>query len=360
MEFLRTILKSFVENVQITKRGFFSTFFKTEAEDYVDTDTVEIDIERAGNKVAPAVKDLKTGAIVISAENFDTKEFRPPIIPLKYPVNIYDLMKRRPGENDFSAIGSWRGRLFNTIKPQFIRMHKMIKENVELQASQILQTGTITLQDENGNDAYTLAYPVNPNHFPTVGTDWGTAGATPLDDIEALCQEINDDGNVDPSIAIFGKTAWQNFTADATVQSMIKKDGLNLGGMNPGMKNRGGRYMGYIDIGTFRLELWTYNDSYETVNSNTKKRYMDPNKVIITADLADLDFRTVYAGVPSLGMDAEFASIIPSVVTYDGFLRIHNRMFKDDNNDTYIAESKARPLSIPVSIDRFGCLTTKQ
>lgn len=357
-DFLRSILKSFTENIQINKRGFFSTFFKTSAEDYVDTDTVEIDIERAGNKIAPAVKDLRTGAVLISAENFDTKEFRPPIIPLKYPVDIYEMMKRRPGESEFAAVGSWKGRLFNVLKPQFIRMHKMIKETIELQNSQILQTGTVTLKDEAGVDVYTLAYPVKNSHFPTVTTTWGTQGATPLADIESLCEKINDDGNVDPSIAIFGKTAWQKFIADATVVNMIKRDSLNLGGLNPGMKNRGGRYMGYIDINTYRLELWVYNDSYETIAGTTKYHYMDANKVIITAAQEDLDFRTVFAGVPSTGMDPEFASLVPAEVTYDGFIRVHNRVFKDTNADTYAAECKARPLSIPVSIDRFGCLTT--
>ena len=31
---------------------------------------------------------------------------------------------------------------------------------------------------------------------------------------------------------------------------------------------------------------------------------------------------------------------------------------EDESGDTYTAEAKARPLSIPVSIDRFGCLET--
>ena len=124
------------------------------------------------------------------------------------------------------------------------------------------------------------------------------------------------------------------------------------------MKNRGGRYMGFIDIGTYHLELWTYNDSYEKFGATTKYRYMDPNKVIVTAALEDLDFRCVFGGVPSLGMDEPFTSIMPSVITYEGFLRINNRVFKDQSADTYQAESKSRPLCIPVSIDRFGCLTT--
>lgn len=358
VDFHKTILKYFKENTQINKRGFFSTFFKTEAEDYTQTDEVEIDIVRSGNKVSPVLKNGKTGAVLVSAEDFSTKKFKPPVISLAYPVDLYQLMERQPGEKDYDQLGSWSGRLFNIIKNSFVRMHNMIKETIELQASQILQTGTVTLEDEDGQSVYTLAYPVKGTHFPDA-VSWSSDSATPLDDIASLCDAINDDGKVDPAIAIFGKTAWTNALKNAEFKEAVKRDGLGLGALNPGLKNRGGRYMGYIDVTSYRLELWVYNDSYEKINGTTKYRYLDANKVIITAAVEDLDFRCVYGGVPSLGMQEPFKAIIPSEIIYDGYIRVNNRVFKDENEDTYKAESKSRPLCIPVSIDRFGCLTTE-
>lgn len=355
---LRTILTFFTDNVEMNKRGFFSTFFKTEAEDYVDTDTVEIDIERNGVKVAPYMRSIKTGKVLVSAENFNTKEYRPPLISLGYPVDLFQLMERQPGEKEFTAIGSWLGRLFNKLKKCFVNMHKMVKEAIEVQASQILQTGTLTLEDEESHEAFKLVYPVKATHFPTATPAWGTTGASPLADLESLCQVINDDGLRDPTMAIFGKNAWNKIMADEAFKEIVKTDGLHLGALNPGMKNRGGRYMGYVDIGTFRLDLWVYNDKYEKIGGVTKYNYMDPDKVIVCADLEDLDFRCVFGGVPSLGMQEPFTSIIPSEVTYDGFMRVHNRVYQDNSQDTFVAETKSRPLCIPVSIDRFGCLTT--
>lgn len=357
-QFLRSILKFFKDNVEMNKRGFFSTFFKTEAEDYVETNTVEIDIERNGAKVAPYMKSIKTGKVLVSAEDFNTEKFTPPLISLGYPVDLFQLMERQPGESEFAEVGSWLGRLFNKLKSCFVRMHKMVKESVELQAAQILQTGALILQDEESKDVYALNYPVKESHFPTVTTSWGTDGADPLSDLEALCEVVNDDGKADPSIAIFGKNAWNKALKNEAFKEAVKKDGLGLGALNPGLKNRGGRYMGYIDIGTFRLELWTYNDSYEKLVGDTKYKFMDPDKVVVSAAIEDLDFRCVFGGVPTLGMQEPFTSVIPSEVTYDGYIRVHNRVFMDTNQDTYVAETKSRPLCIPVSIDRFGCLNT--
>lgn len=355
---LTTVLKKFNDEKAMSKRGFFSTFFVTTEEDYTNTDTVEIDIERAGEKVAPVLKNRNTGAVIISAEDFSTKEFTPPVINLAYPVDLFELMRRMPGETDTAEIrGEWKARLAEKLYKGFVKEHKMIKETVELQASQILQTGTVTMQDENGADSYVLAYPVKESHFPTVVTKWDASGADPMADLQSLCEAIQDDGKVDARIAIFGRDAWNAAIKNTAFAEAVKMDGLNLGALNPALKNKGGRYMGYINLGSDRLDLYTYNDSYEKVGSTTKYRYMDPKKVIVTADLEDLDFRTVYGGVPSLGMDPVFAEVMPSEVMYEGSVRVNNRVFKDEKADTFQAESKSRPLSIPVSIDAFGCLT---
>lgn len=355
---LTTVLKKFTDEKSMAKRGFFSTFFKTTEEDYTDTDTVEIDIERNGLKVAPVLRNRNTGAVLISAEDFNTKEFRPPVINLAYPVDLYKLMNRMPGEKDTAEVrGEWKARLAAKLYKGFITEHKMIKETVELQAAQILQTGTVTLQDENGNDTYTLAYPVAAGHITEATTKWDQEGANPMGDMEALCSLIQSDSKSDAAIAIFGRDAWNAALKDPTFQLAVKRDGLNLGGIEPGLKNKGARYMGYIDLGSDRLDMYVYNDTYEKVGASTKYHYMDPKKVIITAALEDLDFRTVYGGVPSLGMDPMFAEVMPSEVMYDGSIRVNNRVFRDEKADTFQAESKSRPLSIPVSIDAFGCLT---
>ena len=358
LDFIKTVLKKFTEDERMNKRGFFTTFFKTTPEDYTDGEYVEIDIERTGDYVAPALKDARTGSVVVDEDIFTEKRFKPPYSALSTPVPLIDLLQRQPGESDTAEVrGQWFGRLVNKLTKSLGKFHRMFKEQIELQCAQILQTGVVTLKDAAGNDVYTLDYKAKPTHLVTNTNSWDAAGADPLGDLESICDAVNDDGKATPSIAIFGAEAWQNFITNSDVKDMVRRDGMNLGALNPGLLNKGGRYMGYIDVGSYRLELWVYNDSYKRMDGSTVYKFLDTKKVIITTALEDLDFRIVFAGVPTLGMKEPFASVIPSEVTYDGFMRAHNRVFEDATQDTYTAESKMRALAIPVSIDRFACLT---
>lgn len=360
MDFLKKVLKMFTDDARMQKRGFFATFFKTTEEDYTNAEYVELDIERSGNKIAPVLKDHRTGGVIVDDDVFTEKRFKPPFSCLKTPIPLYDLMQRQPGESDSAdAVGSWFARLVTKVKKALSKFHRMFKEQIELQCAQILQTGVVQLADENGNIVYDLDYKMKTSHKPTVAVAWAdTNNATPLADLEAVCDAINDDGKSDPAIAIFGRNSWNYAIKNADFKDAVKKDGLNLGQLSPALKNRGGRYMGYIDIGSYRLELWVYNDSYESFKGSATTKYMHPDKVIVTAAVEDLDFRVVFGGVPTAGMKEPFASVVPAEVTYDGFARIHNRVWYDENGDTYTAEAKMRGLAIPVSVDKYGCLTT--
>ena len=358
--FLEKVLKLFKSAPNMDKMGFLSSFFKTTEEDYTDAEYVDIDIVRSGENVAPVLRDIGTGAVVVADDVFTGKQIKPPVYSLVRPVNIFDLMKRQPGENEYKEIGTWFGRLVNVLKRAFVLMSGMLLRSVELQASQVLQTGKLTLTADAGNSAYTLDFQPKATHFKTVTNLWSGNSADPLADLEEMADVIRDDGLVDATTVIFGAKAWNYFIKNSNVQNAVKKDGLGLGNLAPQIVNKGGKYMGYVEIGAYRLDLLVYNGRYSDFNSNTVKKYVDENKVIMTADIADLDFRRVYGGVPSIGMDEPFASIIPEQVTYENGVRVHNRVYKDQKGNTYSAESTVRPVNIPVSIDRFACFTVAQ
>lgn len=355
--FKEKVLKIFESFPKMDKMGFLSSFFKTTEEDYTDAEYVDIDIIRSGEQVAPVLRDLSNGAIAISDDVFTGKQVKPPVYKLARPVNIFDLLKRQPGENEYEAIGTWFGRLVTILKRAFQLMYGMLGRAVELQASQVLQTGKLKLTDDAGNDAYELDFNAKATHIATVRTKWDQAGADPLGDLETLADAIRDDGLVDAKIAIFGAKAWNAFIQNTDVQNAVKKDGLGLGNLNPRIVNKGGKYMGYIELGAYRLDLMVYNGRYTAFNDSTVTPFVNDKKVIVLADPEDLDFRCVYGGVPSLGMIEPFASVIPEKVTYQGGMKIHNKVYNNDDKDTTVAQATVRPVCIPVSIDRFGCLT---
>lgn len=359
MDFLKKVLRMFTQGRGVPVRGFLSTFFRTTEEDYTEAEYVEIDIERNTEAVAPTLSDARTGAVIVNEDVWQENKYRPPFSAMKDPINLHELMVRQPGETDNADdVGTWFGRLVRKVLRVLTKYHRMFAKNIELQCAQALQTGHIQLTDDKNGITYDLDYHQSATHLPTVVNNWGTASATPVADITALCDVIAEDGQADPAIAVFGARAWQNILTDSTFKDMIKRDGMGLGALNPSLRDKGARYMGYADFGSHRLELWVYSSKYKTLAGNTKYDYLDQDKVIITTSLEDLDLRVVFGGVPTLGMKAPFTDVVPPVVTYDGFIRVHNRVFEDEQQDTYTAESKMRALAILVSIDRVGCLTT--
>lgn len=365
-DFLKKVLRMFRDGRRNVERGFFSYFFKTTEEDYTDAEYVEIDVERTTDAVAPTLRDARTGAVIVKSDSWKEEKFRPPYIGLKDPIDIMGLLERQPGESDNAdRVGTWYGRLAQKIVRALSKFHRMIGLQVDLQAAQIMQTGKVTLTDDKDEMSYELDFGASPTHFPTVAVSWGQAGATPMDDVAALAEVVANDGQTVPAILILGDNAYRNLLADATFKEMVKRDGLGLGMLHPGLRERGGVYHGIADFGSHTLEIWTFGGVYKTLAGGAPKRFLDTNAAIVTARPEDLDFRTVYGGIPSLGMTNPFSEVVPPVTEYGdegegtGFIRVHNRVYRDESGDTYVAEAKSRPLSIPVSIDRYGCLMTQ-
>lgn len=361
MDFLKKVLRMFTQGRGVPVKGFLSSFFRTTEEDYTEAEYVEIDVERNTEAVAPTLRDAKTGAVIVNEDVWRENKYRPPYSAMKNPINLHELMERQPGESDDAeAVGTWFGRLVRKITRVLTKYHRMFAKNIELQCAQALQTGKITLTDDKAGVTYELDYGQSATHLPVAMINWGSSGAKPVTDITSLCDVIAADGEADPAIAVFGARAWQDILADTTFEKIIQRDGLGLGSVNPGLKDKGARYMGWAMFGSHRLELWVYNSKYKTLSGGANKYdYLDQDKVIVTTSLEDLDLRVVFGGVPTLGMKAPFDGVVPPVVTYDGFIRVHNRVFEDEQQDTYTAESKMRALAILVSIDRVGCLTTR-
>jgi hypothetical protein len=232
---------------------------------------------------------------------------------------------------------------------------------MELQAAQLLQTGNILLTDEKGKEIFKLGLTPKPEHFPTVSVPWSdTDNATPMDDINGVADSIRDTGLVDITTLIFGNAAWLNFIKNEWVRENLKTDVLNMGELNPQIVNNGGKRMGYIDYGAYRYLLYTYTARYNPFGQkDVKNKFIDPNNVILLPDAVDLDFRRLFGGIPNVRSDETFDQLFGvSKVEIGGEYDIRPRVFWSDDNETFIAEIKSRPLMLPVSVNRYGCIKT--
>src|SRR5690606_3217177 len=118
----------------------------------------------------------------------------------------------------------------------FRRLERKIRRAIELMASQVLQTAELTLIDNTGASLYTLDFQGKATHFPTVSVSWSAGkagGAVPLLDVANLAQVVRRDGKRRPMQLVFGKTAWQHWSANEDVRGAFDVRRMELGEVAP-------------------------------------------------------------------------------------------------------------------------------
>jgi hypothetical protein len=357
---LTKVIALFNSQPNITKMGFLSSFFHVTPDSFTDSEQADLDEIFEGEEIAPAVTDLSTGAVTLVEEKFVNKQIPFPVYAMKSPAQIAALMNRQPGESAYvGARINWLARLAVLLVRKFSRMTNMIRRSMEQQAAQVLQTGDIILTDENGTAAFKLGLKTPVSHFPIVTVPWSDPAADPMGDIDVLSDIIRDDGLVDVENLIFGGKAWINFIKNPWVRENLKKEGLATGELSPQLRDKGGKYMGYIDYGSNRYYFWTYNARYNPFKSQTKIKYVDPYNVIFLPNPSDLDFRRLFGGIPTVRPDTTFDELFGTdKVQIGGEYDIRPRVFWSEDQEAYIAEIKSRPLMLPISVSRYGCLKT--
>ena len=142
---------------------------------------VEIDVERDGETIAPVIT-RGTGANMSDSGQFVTKEYEPPVMKEGAPFHIEDFMNRMAGENPFDAGNRpYAAKIAAKMVKEMVRLDKRMQRTRELMASQILQTGVLTLPAPDGSTGYNLDFGMKASHQVTVGTAWSNvATATPL------------------------------------------------------------------------------------------------------------------------------------------------------------------------------------
>lgn len=341
---------------------FFSGMFQTPPSNFHTSEKVRLDVTRNGQDVAIVVQDLSVGYRYNGLDTFETKEFTPPVFKEAFPVNSADLLKRIAGVNPL-AEPDIRANLIMEFFAGMKKVDGKVRRAIELQASQVLQTGKVKLYDDKGNDLYVLDYQPRAEHFPTAGTAWDQPGADPMGDLEALSETIRDNGLMDPDDIYFGKAAWTAFMANEKLQKMLDIRNMNVGNLDRAQKRgNGATYRGTIDIGAYSFNLWTYNGKY--VDPQTKKltNYLKPGNVVMRASDGRLD--GTFGAIPNIGQllgaqPTQILTELPGRVNdSDSGIDLFTNTWLTPDGEQLFGGVGARPLMIPTAIDTFGCLDT--
>lgn len=339
--------------------GFLQRFFTLKPGGIFNGKKVQIDIERYGEDVAVVVKHC-TGPNLNDFNQWTTKEFEPPEYSEGFPLDVCDLVNRLQGVDPYaSANQGYTAKLMQKVTTGFMLVDAMIQRALELQASQILQTGTLSLTDKQGNVVYELDFKPKATHFPTVGTAWSNPAADALGDLASLAEVIRADGKIDPEILIFGTVAFKNFKNNTAVQAELDNRRINTGEINPEMRDSGATFQGFIWVGDYQMQMWTYPETYTHPQTGLPTKYIEDDKVVMMSSNTRLDVTS--ARVPRLNsVDPRLEGMLPDRITQTGRAGydVSPYIWATPNGRVITGELESRPLLIPVQIDGFGCLDT--
>jgi hypothetical protein len=337
--------------------GFLSSLFTVKPGGMYMGDKVALDIQRFGEEVAVVIKKCTAGRLN-DLDVFTTKEFTPPAYSEQIVMDVCDLLNRMAGVDPFSAAyNDYAGQLVAYFVQGFALIDDKIKRAIELQASQILQTGQLNLTDSNGNILYNLDFFPKATHFPTAGTPWN-AGGDPLADLEDLAKVIRADGKINPNMLIMGDTSFRAFIRDQNVQDVLDNRRMDVGRIDPRFENTGATKYGEIWIGAYRMDIWTYPDTYTDPQTGLPVTFVDADKVIMLSDQTRLDKMSARVPLP-LGPDPRVSGLLPDRMfdVEEGF-DVTPNVWATNDGKQIMGALESRTLLVPVQIDGFGCITT--
>lgn len=263
-------------------KTFLLNFFgKTPQEIVVaETEKVDIDIIRDNRIVAADVLRGSGAGNKNVVGKFTAKEYAVPLYWEEGPITAAMLNKRLPGIDPFTESGHMEALAFWAAQLQVDNTNKILRA-MEKMSAEALQSGTISLKNQES-----LNFKKKSTHTVTPSTKWDASGGDPLSDIKGLCTVIFQDGKHKPETAIFGSAAWSAFVGNSSVTDYLDKRLIEPGRIAPSEYRDGATYQGRLWIGDYQLDLYTYQEFYES--SGTATPYISEDTVILMNSKARL------------------------------------------------------------------------
>lgn len=335
---------------------FLSGFFRSPPNNFHTTEDVEIDIQRDDEQVAIVIQDLSLPPNKNENSLYSNKRFRPPIYDEEGAVTAFDMIGRQPGQNPFTN-PNYAANAVRQAFAVFRKLENKIRRAIELMSSQVLQTGQLSLINQAGVAVYTIDFSPKATHF-TTPTAWAVDGSTgdPLADLASLTTVIRRDGKQESKRAIFGAGAFQRFLANAKVQKALDSRRGVLAELAPTPRGQGATFQGWVWVGHYKLEIWTYDGFYRHPQSGVFTPFVADNKVIVNGD-GRLDL--TYGAIPMIVAPEQRAMpfLPPRISSAGGGLDLTTNAWVTPDGKRVMVSAGTRPLTIPTAIDTFGCIT---
>ena len=321
-----------------------------------NSEKVTIDIQREDEDVAIVISSLQDPGRANVADLYQNNELLAPIYKEVAPVTAWNSLDRTPGQ-DPHMDPNYQANLAYRTTNVLSKMNRKIQRAVELQASQVLQAGMVSLVNSAGDVQYEIDYTPKASHFDTVSNPWSGGSGDPIADLAGLGYTVHEDGRGNPNRLIFGRMAWQNFVSDSGVLQKLDNRRINNGALNPPSNRGGGVYHGDLTIGPWVVECWTYSGQYKDPVSGLITRFIEDDKVVMLSDNTRLD--ALFGALPYVARpEQRVMPFMPDRMEAGGVDMTTNAWIEPDNSALNLSVG-TRPLFVPVAIDTFGALKTE-
>jgi hypothetical protein len=302
------------------------------------TEHVDIDIRRGKRRMAAFVHPNHPGQMV-QRDGYRTETYTPPFIKPKRVTTAEDVLKRRPGEGIYGA-KSPDERAREILSRDLIELDDMITRREEWMAAQALFAGKVVCKGEGVDE--TVDFGLQNTHNVTLasGARWGDSGVDILETLRTWMMVPVKDSGIGPTDIIFGTKAWNVFRKDAAVQSALDCKNMNIGAIDPSIRNDGTIYQGYLTEVACRL--WTYAEWY--LDDGDLDSSGDPKTKPMVPESKILMVSRGLSGVRLYGavVDAEDGTVAAARVP---------KSWTEHDPSLRLLQVRSRPLLVPKEID---------
>lgn len=288
-------------------------------------------------KIAPLVVPTAQGRPLYSAAERISR-VKPAYVKPKDPVSASRLIQRAAGLGELNTNTNWSPQQrYNAIVADILRTHRRaIERRWEWMASEAIQHGTITLEDE--------AYPKTVVDFErdadhtitlTGGNRWGQAGVSIMDNVESWRKLVRDAKFGGPTNRLtIGSNVWEVMREDDEIRELLKLDLRPYnGGIDLKLGLREGLDVEFVGKLSGTLEIVVYSDYYHSESGGTVP-FMNPNDVVLTGPNVQ--------GVRCFGAIQDIEAQLQSLAMFP-------KMWNEKDPSATIIMTQSAPLMVPVN-----------
>ncbi|WP_300440682.1 major capsid protein [Christiangramia sp.] len=307
---------------------------------------VSIEVQRNRALIAADVKRGTSGNLNTFGKDTE-KIYVPPFFKEKFDLAALDVYERTFGQGMNPGMNEYRSML-DTANEKLESLRYKIDRSKELQRSQVLQTGIVTMK--NG-DAIDFKRKASSIVDLGVGNYWADAGTDPFADLAEGVKFIRQEGKSGSRSydCIMGASVVAAFLNNAKVKESADFRHIKVLEIGTTMFEEvtGLNFHGRISLKNGNIDIWTYDDYYENADGSNSE-YIDEKNVVLLP--RDFKGKQAHAGVPAIIRDtqnAEFPEWIRTVATE---YYIHN--YVDPEAAAHMFAILSASLAVPFSVDR--------